>query len=87
MVETLQAELAADHEDPEAAARIQALEEELAALQRDRQAELARQLAVLDSELEAAGERIAESERTVATALEQRRDGDRGAEAARGADP
>ena len=82
---TLRAQLAADHEDPEAAARIHALEHELEALQRDRQAELARQLAVLESELEAAGERIAESERAVAAALEQRRVGDRGAEAARGA--
>ncbi len=58
-IETLQAELAAAREDPEAAARIQALEDELEALQRDRQAELARQLAALESELEAAGERIA----------------------------
>ena len=40
---------------------------------------------MLESELEAAGERIAESERAVAAALEQRRVGDRGAEAARGA--
>ena len=71
VLETLQAELAADHEDPEAAARIEALEHELEALQRDRQAELARQLAVLESELEAAGERIAESERAVAAALER----------------
>ena len=83
-IETLRAELADDHEDPEAAARIEALEQELASLQRDRQAELARQLAVLESELEVAGERIAESERAVAAAHERRRGGDRGAEAARG---
>ena len=85
VVETLRGELAADHEDPEAAARIQALQDELAALQRDRQAELARQLGVLESELAAADERIAGSERLVAAALEQRRVGDRGAEAARSA--
>ena len=85
LVETLQADLAADREDPEAAARIQALEDELEALQRDRQAELSRQLAELESELEAAGERIAGSDQAVAAALEQRRVGDRGAEAARGA--
>jgi chromosome segregation protein len=84
-IETLQAELAADHEDPEAAARMQALADELEALQRDRRAELARQLAVLESELAAAGERITESERAVAAALVQRRDGDRDAETARGA--
>jgi chromosome segregation protein len=84
-VETLRAELAADHDDPEATARIQALEGELEALQRDRQAELARQLTVLESELAAAAERIGESDRTVAAALDQRRDGDRAAEAARGA--
>ncbi len=82
---TLQAELAADRADPEAAARIQELEAELEALQRDRQAELARQLGVLESELAAAAERIAAAEQTVAAALEQRRVGDRGAEAARGA--
>ena len=82
---TLQAELAADHEDPDAAARIGALEDELEALQRDRQAELARQLGVLESELAVAGERIIESDRAVAAALEQRRVGDRGAETARGA--
>ncbi len=40
---------------------------------------------MLESELEAAGERIAGSEQAVAAALEQRRVGDRGAEAARGA--
>ena len=84
MVEMLGAELTAAHEDPEAAARIQGLEDELEALQRDREAELARQLAALESELEAAGERIAESERSVASALERRRGGDRVAEAARG---
>jgi chromosome segregation protein len=84
-VETLRAELAADHDDPEATARIQALEDELEALQRDRQAELARQLTVLESELAAAAERIGESDRTVAAALDQRRDGDRAAETARGA--
>jgi chromosome segregation protein len=84
-IETLRAELANAHEDPEAAARIQALEHELEALQRDRRTELARQLAALESELETAGQRIVESERSVAAALEQRRDGDRAAEAARGA--
>jgi len=84
-IETLRAELAAAHEDPEAGARITALQAELEALQRDRQAELARQLAALESELEAAGERIVASERAVAAALDQRRDGDRASEAARGA--
>jgi chromosome segregation protein len=84
-IETLQAELAADHDDPEASARIQALQDELEALQRDRQAELARQLGVLESELTGAAERIAESDGAVAMAVDQRRDGDRAAEAARDA--
>ena len=51
---------AADSErlDPEADARIEALEQELARLERDREAELARQLAELESELTAAGDAV-----------------------------
>jgi chromosome segregation protein len=44
--------------DPEADARIAALEQELARLDRDREAELARQLAELEAELAAAGDAV-----------------------------
>ena len=53
--------------DPEATARIGALERELAALERDREAELARQLAGLEAELVEAGKLL--GQRT--TALEE----------------
>ena len=49
----LAAEAAADQDDPEAAGRIAGLEESLAALDRDREAELARQLAELEEQLAA----------------------------------
>ena len=52
-IETLQAELADRPRRSQGGGADQAIEEELEALQRDRQAELARQLAVLESELEA----------------------------------
>jgi chromosome segregation protein len=85
LIATLRERADADHEDPQAAARISALEAELEALQRDREAELARQLAELEGELASAGEAIETSERAVATALETRRGADRAAETARGA--
>jgi chromosome segregation protein len=64
----LEREAAADQADPEAAGRIAALQESLAALDRDREAELARQLTDLESELARARQRSGEAERTVATA-------------------
>jgi chromosome segregation protein len=51
---------AGDAPDPEAAARIAALQTEIAALDQDREAELARQLAELEQQLAAAGARRAE---------------------------
>ena len=59
----------ADREDPEAAARIESLEAELEALQRDRDAELARQLSALETELAATAPQIDAREQTVAAAL------------------
>jgi chromosome segregation protein len=54
VVAALHAQAEADQPDGEAQARIAALEESLAALDRDREAELARQLRELDAQLEAA---------------------------------
>ncbi|HSO98968.1 MAG TPA: AAA family ATPase [Solirubrobacteraceae bacterium] len=54
LIDHLRAEQAADVADPAAAERIAELERRLAALDRDRQAELARQLADLRAQLEAA---------------------------------
>ena len=59
----------ADRPDPAADARIAELEQELARLERDREAELARQLAELEHELRAAGAAVEER----AAAVEQTR--------------
>ncbi|MEA2159229.1 MAG: chromosome segregation protein [Solirubrobacteraceae bacterium] len=56
----LQDQHAGDAPDPQAAERIAALQTEIAALDQDRQAELARQLAELEQQLTAAGTRRAE---------------------------
>ncbi len=56
----LRAQAAADDGDPEAGARIERLQEELAGLDRDREAELARQLSELAEQLTGAEERVAE---------------------------
>jgi chromosome segregation protein len=63
-LELLSAAAAADQPDTEAQARIDGLSRELEALQRDREAELARQLTELEKELAAAAE--LEEERAVA---------------------
>ena len=68
-VATLRAESDGDREDPEAAARIESLEAELEALQRDRDAELARQLSALETELAATAPQIDARAQTVAAAL------------------
>jgi chromosome segregation protein len=59
--EALRAQGAADEGDPEAGARIERLQEELAALDRDRETELARQLSELAEQLAAAEQRSAEA--------------------------
>jgi len=56
---SLRARAAAEQPDTEAGARIAALQESLAALQRDRQAELERQLVELEQQLSAAGAEVA----------------------------
>jgi len=58
-LEVLEAQAAADRPDVEAQARIAALHTELEALERDREAELARQLAELEAQRAAATEREA----------------------------
>ncbi len=81
---SLQGEAAADEDDPEAAGRISGLEDELAALDRDREAELARQLAELEDELAQAGRRVAEQTEAVAAAEAERKTAESAAEQVRG---
>jgi chromosome segregation protein len=69
LVCTLQAEAATDQPDPEAGARIAGLEASLAALDRDREVELARQLEELQSQAGEVHARVAEH--TGAVALTQ----------------
>ena len=57
----LRAQAAIDDGDPGAVARIERLQEDLAALDRDREAELARQLSELAEQLTAAEQRVAEA--------------------------
>jgi chromosome segregation protein len=79
----LAAEAAADEDDPEAAGRIAGLEESLAALDRDREAELARQLAELEEQLAGAGGRVAEQSEAVAAAQAERAQAEAAAERVR----
>ena len=80
----LAAEAAADHEDPEAAQRITSLEDSVAALDRDREAELARQLAELEEQLAEAGRRAAAQAEGVAAAQAEREQAEAAAERVRG---
>ncbi len=80
----LAAEAAADQDDPEAAQRIAGLEESLAALDRDREAELARQLAELEAELTEAGRRAADQAEAVGAAQAEREQAEAAAEGVRG---
>ena len=84
LLATLQDEAAADQDDPEAARRIAGLEESLAALNRDREAELARQLAELQGQLAEAGRRVAEQTEAVAVAAAERAAAEAAAEQVRG---
>src|SRR6202012_2508366 len=77
-------EAAADHDAPEAAQRVAGLEASLAALDRDREAELARQLAELEEQLTEAGRRAAEQAEAVAAAQGERDQAEAAAERARG---
>jgi len=84
LLTALKAEAAADEDDPEAAGRIAGLEESLAALDRDREAELARQLTELQEQLAAAAGRVAEQAEAVAAAQREREDAEAAAERVRG---
>ncbi|MGZ4192034.1 MAG: chromosome segregation SMC family protein [Solirubrobacteraceae bacterium] len=84
LLSSLEAEAAADQDDPEAATRIAGLEESLAALDRDRETELARQLAELEEELAAAAGRVSEQSDAVAGAQSEREAAEAAAERARG---
>ncbi len=79
----LQAELATAHEDPEAVTRIESMERELEALQRDREAELARQLAELEQQREQATRSVQVRGDELETALAARREAEQVADGAR----
>jgi chromosome segregation protein len=74
---------AADLPDPEGQARIEALEAELAALDRDREAELARQLAELERQRDALQAQVAAREDELAAAQQVRHQTAEGVEHAR----
>jgi chromosome segregation protein len=80
----LAAEAAADEDDPEAAGRIAGLQESLAVLDRDRETELARQLAELEEQLGGAGRRAADQSEEVAAAQAEREGAEAAAERVRG---
>jgi chromosome segregation protein len=82
-LQTLQAQAAADQPEEGAGDRIAALERELEALERDREAELARQLAELEAQLEAAGQAEAECAAEVGRAEAARRQAESAHEQAR----
>jgi len=73
----------ADAEDPELDVRIERLAEELTALDRDREAELARQLAELETRVVRADARVAEAARAADAARERRAHADATLEGAR----
>ncbi|HET9124279.1 MAG TPA: AAA family ATPase, partial [Solirubrobacteraceae bacterium] len=79
----LEAELAGTHDDPELASRIESMERELHALERDREAELARQLAELEGQREVASVTVQARTHEVETALAARREAERTANGAR----
>ncbi|HEX3834152.1 MAG TPA: AAA family ATPase, partial [Solirubrobacteraceae bacterium] len=81
--EALRAQAAADSGDPEAGARIERLHEELAALARDRETELARQLSELAEQLTAAEERVAEATKVVEERAQARAAGETALEGVR----
>jgi chromosome segregation protein len=80
----LVAEAASDQDDPDAAQRMAGLEQSLAALDRDREAELARQLAELEGELTKAGRRAAEQAEAAVAAQGEREQAEAAAERVRG---
>jgi chromosome segregation protein len=83
LVTALEAEAAADRGDPEAAERIAGLEESLGALDRDREAELTRQLSELEAQLAAAAGAVADQSDAAAGHQRERQAGEAEAERAR----
>ena len=83
VVAALEAQAAADHGDADAPARIAALEQSLAALDRDREAELARELVELEASLTATQARISAQTESVAAAQRERQATEQAAERAR----
>ncbi len=83
-IRALESEAAADQDDPEAAERIAGLEESLAALDRDREAELARQLRELEEQQAAAAGQVAEQSDVVAERQRERATGETEVERVRG---
>jgi chromosome segregation protein len=84
-LESLHTEAARDTPDPEAESRITKLQTEIDALDRDREAELRRQLAELEQELSAAHERAVALGADVEGSAEQRRQAEDALELGRGA--
>ncbi len=85
LLQAAEAEVGADLPDPDAGARIAALEEALAALDRDREAELARQLTELEAQRRTAGERTAARGSAVEQARAEREQAERRVDQARAA--
>jgi chromosome segregation protein len=83
--QALQAKVDADQGDPEATARIERLQVQLAALDRDREAELGRQLAELSEQLAAVEPRVAEATEVVEERARERADAEAALEAVRAA--
>ncbi len=83
LLAALRAEADADVPDTEAAARIATLEEQLAALDRDREAELTRQLRELEQQLESARAETVQRTVEVEAALAARKRGEAGLDEAR----
>jgi chromosome segregation protein len=79
----LRAQAESDRGDPEAGARIERLEEELAALDRDREVELARQLSELADQLTAADQRVVQANDAVEERGRARADAEAALEAVR----
>jgi chromosome segregation protein len=80
----LRAQAAEDRPDDQSAARIARLEQTLAALERDREAELARQLHELEGQLAQAGRSVAAATEGADRALSARQGAEAGVEQARG---
>ena len=83
LLAALRAEADADVPDTEAAARIATLEEQLAALDRDREAELTRQLRELEQQLDSARAETVQRTVEVEAALAARKRGEAGLDEAR----